>query len=134
MIIYCDGGSRGNPGPAASAFLIYDSNQNLLYSQGNFLGVATNNQAEYQAVLHSLKYLTNLPQIPATISYFLDSELVVKQLSGIYKIKDPNLQKIAIEIQRLIANSKSANISFNHIPRSKNSAADLLVNKTLDSN
>ncbi len=133
--IFCDGGSRGNPGPSASAFIVYDPSGALVYEQGFYLGVGTNNQAEYQAVHEALKYLTthylsHNPQ-PTTLNFYLDSELVVKQLTGVYKIKDENLKLKAQEIKNLIFLS-SAKINFTYIPREKNSAADKLVNSTLD--
>lgn len=133
LSIFCDGGSRGNPGPAACAFLIYNQAK-LLYQQGNYLGVATNNLAEYQAVLEALKHLSTVARTPqhfalSTTNFYLDSELVVKQLNGLYKIKDQNLKQKYLEIKKLQFAAK-----FFHIPRDKNFQADLLVNQTLDAN
>lgn len=135
--IFCDGGSRGNPGPAASAFIVYDPTGAIVHEQGFYLGVATNNQAEYQAVLEALKYLTthylSHYSQPTTIHFYLDSELVVKQLTGVYKIKDPTLQKKYTQIKTIIHNSNFIIPNFSHIPREKNFMADKLVNSTLDS-
>ncbi len=134
LSIYCDGGSRGNPGPAASAFIVYDSAENIIHQQGFSLGVATNNQAEYQAVLEALKYIQNTKYGIQNINFYLDSELVVKQLTGVYKIKDPTLQKTAQEIKKIVSLIPSKSVSFKHIKREKNSVADALVNQTLDEN
>lgn len=133
LTIFCDGGARGNPGPAACAFIVYHA-QKIVYQQGIFLGVATNNQAEYQAVLHALQWLSTMNHELRAISFFLDSELVVKQLTGLYKIKDPILQQLANQIKQLLSTKHYAlsTVHFSHIPRAKNSAADLLVNQTLD--
>ncbi len=132
LTIHTDGGSRGNPGPAASAFIIEDSARRLVYSQGHFLGRTTNNQAEYQAVLFSLHWLISHPQSDTQINFFLDSLLVVNQLSGLYKIKDPGLISLAAQIKKIL-NQHQFSAVFFYIPRAQNSAADLLVNQTLDS-
>lgn len=127
--IYTDGGSRGNPGPSACAFVVKDSNQQTVYQQGKFLGVGTNNQAEYSAVLLALEYLAALSPKPAQLNFYLDSELVVKQLSGLYRIKDLKLQKLAKSVQSYLSLFA---VTYTHIPRSLNTAADLLVNQILD--
>lgn len=137
LTIYCDGGSRGNPGPAASAFVVQDAGNLVIFQQGFFLGTATNNQAEYQAVVEALKWLSTMNHEPTnllTINFYLDSELVVKQINGLYKIKDINLKNKYLEIKKLIANSKLMVANFINIPRENNSQADLLVNQTLDKN
>jgi len=127
--IFTDGGSRGNPGPSACSFIIYDLRNKIIHQQGFYIGIGTNNNAEYLGVLHAYKHLLSQENIPPKLQFFLDSELVVKQLSGIYKIKDPNLQSIAFKIKNF---QEGYSVSYHHIPRSKNSAADLLVNQTLD--
>ncbi|MEK9200921.1 MAG: ribonuclease HI family protein [Patescibacteria group bacterium] len=131
--IFTDGGSRGNPGPAASAFIIYDSSNTTLHQHGFYLGIATNNQAEYQAVIEALKYIRDTLYEIHNTNFYLDSELVVKQLRGEYKIKDPNLQTKSQEIKNIIFLLPSNSVRFTHVPREQNSAADALVNKTLDS-
>lgn len=137
LTVYCDGGSRGNPGPAASAFVVQDTNNEVVFQQGFFLGTATNNQAEYLAVIEALRWVSTMNPEPTnqqTINFYLDSELVVKQINGLYKIKDPNLKNKYLEIKNLIANNKLLIANFINIPREKNSQADLLVNQTLDEN
>lgn len=136
LSIYCDGGSRGNPGPAASAFIVKDETDNVIYEQGFYLGVATNNQAEYQAVIESLKWLSSeTKRYPLfSIHYYLDSLLVVNQLKGLYKIKDSNLKIKNLEIKKITERYPLNAIHFQYIPREKNYLADALVNKTLDAN
>jgi ribonuclease HI len=125
--IFTDGGSRGNPGPAACAFIVRDVTNKTVYQRGFRLGITTNNVAEYTAVLKSLEWIS--PN--AEVSFYMDSLLVVSQLKGIYKIKDQKLKNISKQILSKIKNLK-LKISFVHIPREQNTAADLLVNQTLD--
>ena len=134
MLIYTDGGARGNPGPAACAFVATDESGAIIYQQGFYLGVTTNNQAEYQAVIEALKWLSlqTTKDQQLTANFYLDSQLVVNQLKGLFKIKDPNLKIKYLEIKKLIANSQLLIANFTYIPREQNSAADRLVNQTLD--
>jgi len=130
--IYSDGGARGNPGPAAAAFVVFDSNHHHLYTGGEFLGVATNNVAEYQGVLLALQYLTSVIRNQSSVINFnLDSKLVCEQLSGNYKIKEPHLISLAQSIFTLIR-SQSWPVTFRSIPRSQNSQADAEVNRILN--
>lgn len=117
-MIYVDGGSRGNPGPAAAAAII----GNKKYSK--FLGHKTNNQAEYEAVILALE---NCPDKDEIIN--LDSELVYKQLMGEYKVKNKNIINLYNRAKELLENK---NIKFNLIRREKNKEADALVNQELD--
>lgn len=126
--IYCDGGARGNPGPAASSFVVKNQNGEVIYKQGKYLGVATNNVAEYRAVLMALNWLKE-KKLSAVI--FLDSELVGRQLNGEYKIKNKNLIEFVLQIKK-IEKEIAGSVTYRNIPRSKNSMADLLVNETLD--
>jgi|SRR3989344_2808047 len=135
LSVYCDGGARGNPGPAASAFVVLDSAGQLVHEQGFFLGTATNNQAEYQAVLEALRWLASYQ--PAQdhhliVNFYLDSQLVVNQINGFWKIKDSILRQKVSEVKKLIENCKLEIVNFVYIPRIRNSRADLLVNVTLD--
>lgn len=133
LIIYCDGGSRGNPGLAASAFIIFDKDFKELVGVGKYLGIATNNVAEYTAVLEALNWLLKNKDTNNKIFFYLDSQLVVNQLNGVFKIKDSNLLSLAtkIKLQEKLFTTK---IIYQYIPREKNKKADLLVNKTLDRN
>ena len=132
LTIYCDGGSRGNPGPAASAFVVKSNSGKVIAEQGIFLGKKTNNQAEYLAVVFSLKWLKEKSQkLPNKIFYCIDSLLVVNQLNGLYKIKNSDLRDLIIQIRQL-ENDTKKEIVYQYVPREKNTDADRLVNQTLD--
>jgi ribonuclease HI len=147
LIVHTDGGSRGNPGPAAAAFIITDSSGSLIKQSGSFLGVTTNNQAEYRAVLQALIWIKaqatqgltfaeqRLDLKGAKIDFYLDSELVARQLSGQYKIKSQELLPLALQIKHLQDSLNSLNIQifYHSIPRRLNQSADRLVNQVLDS-
>ena len=132
--IYTDGGSRGNPGPGASAFVVYQ-NKNKLTQRASFFKLTTNNVAEYFAVLTALSWARkNLNSTEVgKIDFFSDSELIVRQLSGEYKVKNAKLRKIYEKIITLVLEMKTK-IAFQHIKRGFNSEADGLVNKKMDEN
>lgn len=133
ITIYTDGGSRGNPGPAATGIVI-TLQDNRLIKTGSYLGIATNNVAEYSAVKEAFEYLLkNFSVNRGPVEFFLDSLLVASQLSGIYKIKDPTLAKFAASI-KLFEKSWGKTCRYTHIPREKNKLADALVNEILDKN
>lgn len=133
LIIYCDGGARGNPGPAAGAFVV-EKNGKVIYKEAKYLGRQTNNQAEYKATLLALQWLSIQPPKPsAKIIVTLDSELVVNQLRGVYKIKNEALRNLYATVKNIEKNI-AAGISYRSVPRTKNKIADFLVNKTLDEN
>lgn len=128
ITFYCDGGARGNPGPAASG----------VYSPqlGRFkrsLGIATNNQAEYDAIVfaleHAAAYQKKHPELQ-TLEFYLDSELVERQLNREYRVKNRDLQKLFIKIWN--ATQQFKRVTFTHIPRERNTEADRLVNEALD--
>jgi len=129
--INTDGGSRGNPGPAAIGVIIKDQNHKLIHKFGAVIGQATNNIAEYQAVIAALEWLNKSSLSIKSISFFLDSTLVVNQLNGLWKVKDPNLRQKVILIRQLEAPLK-CNIIYQAIPREKNFEPDLLLNQALD--
>ena len=134
LIIHTDGGSRGNPGPAACAFVFLDSDQNVLDQASLYLGIATNNEAEYRGVILALEHLLqHQPQYSSftTINFTLDSELVVKQLLGQYKIKKPELQTLATNIRQLL-HQLPQKITFTHVRRHLNHLPDTLLNQELD--
>ncbi|KKU14763.1 hypothetical protein A3A20_00725 [Candidatus Wolfebacteria bacterium RIFCSPLOWO2_01_FULL_45_19] len=129
LIIYTDGGARGNPGPAAIGVVVGSKHY------GGYIGETTNNVAEYKAIIFALKKVKQLiGKIKAKtteIEIRADSELVVRQLNGRYKILDKGLQFLFVEIWNLRLDFKK--IDFVHIPREKNKLADKLVNQALDS-
>ena len=128
--LYSDGGARGNPGPAAIAFIATTENGETLKADSRFIGKHTNNQAEYQALLLALKYAAE--QKAQEVTCYLDSELVAKQLRGQYQIKNSELQQLNSQVRDLLVCFKK--ISFINVPRSNPqiTRADALVNKTLD--
>jgi ribonuclease HI len=128
--VFCDGGSRGNPGPAACAYVVISSGH-IIQEEGLYLGTTTNNQAEYQAVIESLKYLSSHPTSTNSIHYYLDSLLVVNQITNKFKVKDIGLQQKLNEVNHYL-NGLSKKVSFTYIPRENNSRADFIVNQTLD--
>ncbi len=127
--IYTDGGSRGNPGPSASAYAIYKGDK-LLELGGSYIGITTNNQAEYTAVALALKAASQFAGNEDVILFSMDSLLVVNQLNGLYKIKNRDLWPVNQEIRGLIKNFKQ--VRFHHIPREQNMVADTKVNEILD--
>ncbi len=126
--LFTDGGSRGNPGPSAGAFLICKMDDNVVEKSGFYIGIATNNQAEYQALLKGLKRSAALGV--RKLNVFMDSELIVKQLNGLYKIKNKDLQLFYQQIKKLEKGFEE--ISFTHVPRAMNEEADTEVNRILD--
>ena len=130
IVIFIDGGARGNPGPAAIGMVFPDFEKEY----GEKIGVATNNVAEYKAVIFGLKKAKQLlggDECEKTeIEIRSDSELVVNQISAKYKIKDEDLKPLFIDVWNLMQDFKK--VSFVHVPREKNKEADTLVNQALD--
>ncbi len=127
---FTDGGSRGNPGPGAIAFVIYENDKEI-HKHCQCIGETTNNQAEYRAVLEVLSYIKNHFDRSKVIVN-IDSELVVKQLNGEYKVKDEKLKPLFFKVREKII-ELGGNIVFIHVRREKNKIADKLVNEALDS-
>jgi ribonuclease HI len=131
LYVYCDGGARGNPGPGASAFVVYDNQNKLVYENGVKIGNVTNNQAEYQAIINALDWLnTNVENCGVT--FYLDSLLIVNQLKRLYKVKDPILKQKFQQVLALLQKAGYKIIDYVYIPREQNSRADFLVNLALD--
>lgn len=126
--IHTDGGARGNPGPAAIGVVIEQGGQ-VVERIAKCIGSTTNNQAEYQAVHAALQYVQ--PHAPASIDLYADSELVVKQLRGEYKVKNKELAPWYIKIISLA--NQIGRVNYHTIRREQNAAADALVNEALDS-
>lgn len=128
-VMYSDGGARGNPGPAAIGVVItFPNEEREPIEISEAIGDTTNNVAEYRALLRGLHIASS--QGVTSIDCFLDSELVVKQLQGIYRIRDARLAMLAQEVQEIAKNFSQ--IKYAAVPRSKNKAADRLVNRALD--
>lgn len=128
LFLYTDGGSRNNPGPAATGFVLRSEEGEILKKGGRFLGVATNNEAEYQALLGGLEIAKEFS--PDHLDCFLDSSLVVNQLNGVFKIKEAHLRELVFEVKTIEQEFKS--VQYQHIPREENNEADAIVNKILD--
>jgi len=128
--IFTDGGARGNPGPAAVSFIVYDQKGKILKKFCRRIGFTTNNVAEYNAVIEALKWVrTNLPK-KSNIDFFLDSKLVVNQLNGYYKIKNAELRNLIIKI-RQYEKETEGQFYYHFIFREKNKEADKLVKSCL---
>lgn len=131
LIIYTDGASRGNPGKASYGFVILNGQNEVIFEKGEYIGITTNNVAEYTAVLEALKYVKNqFIQKEVEISFLSDSNLVVSQLSGIFKVKSEHLKPLIRSINLL--KPYFIKVNFKHIPRAQNSRADKLANLALD--
>lgn len=126
--LYADGGSRGNPGPSAAGFVVLDELNRLLHADNKYLGLTTNNQAEYHALIQGLEWCIE-KQIP-TVHVYLDSLLVVNQLKGIFKVKNRDLWSLYESAKELT--TKFRKFTITHVPRELNKLADAEVNKALD--
>lgn len=128
LVLHTDGGARGNPGPAGIGVAIYDTDQQLVATCSDYIGEATNNQAEYKALIAGLDKAADLKG--QELNCYLDSELVVRQLNGQYRVKDTQLAELLGEVLKKAKNFKS--VSYHHVPREKNKKADQLVNLAID--
>ncbi len=130
LTINCDGGARGNPGPAAIGFVIRDDSNATLVEDSAYIGIATNNQAEYTAILHALQKVAELTN--DTVHVFMDSQLLVRQLQGKYRVKSASLQHLFAQVKREEARFQT--VTYQHTSREtqQQKAADQLVNVALD--
>lgn len=131
LLVYTDGGARGNPGPAAIGIYVLDEDGKEIFKLGKKIGEATNNVAEYKAVIFALEMINKDENIKIkSIDFFIDSLLIVNQLNGYFKIKDGKLRELLFVVRQLEQKTKK-NIFYHHIPREKNFIADSLVNSSL---
>jgi len=130
LSVYCDGGARGNPGPAAIGVVIKNEQGIVVGKFGKKIGPTTNNVAEYTAVIEALSWMRDHRK-PSRIYFYLDSQLVVSQLNGLFKVKDGKLKMMVIKVRQGEA-AVGGNVSYQHIPREKNQEADFLVNMALE--
>ncbi len=128
VVIWVDGASRGNPGPAALGAVIQDVEGNTLARLSRRIGTTTNNQAEYRALIAALEKAVSLGA--RRVSVNSDSELVVRQVTGRYRVKNAGLKPLFQKVKRLQADLDS--FSIRHVPRRRNTAADALTNAALD--
>ncbi|MFZ2202162.1 MAG: ribonuclease HI family protein [Microgenomates group bacterium] len=136
ITINTDGGARGNPGPAAIGITALAGNETI-FEISEYIGQQTNNVAEYTAVIHALHHLNEHQVTADNCLFVLDSELIVRQISGQYRVKEAHLQSLVQEVHRLTKELKAKNllksINFRHVKRHENKRADQLVNQALDS-
>ncbi len=126
--LHTDGGSRGNPGPAALGVVIKDGDGRVVEAVGEAIGITTNNVAEYRALIRGLQLCR---QHNATdVHVHMDSELIVRQMTGIYKIKHPNVVPLAEQVKAL--HKKFSSVRYAHVPRADNTEADAMVNHALN--
>lgn len=128
VVIKTDGGARGNPGPAGIGVVLEDEKGNVLEEHAKFLGVKTNNQAEYEAVILGLERAKHLKA--ESVQVLADSELLVKQANGEYKVKHVNIKPLFARMQILV--NQIGHVKFRHVRREQNKRADALANKAMD--
>ena len=126
--LFADGGSRGNPGPSASGYALIDMDDKIIVENGLFLGVTTNNQAEYHALKIGLEEAHK--RGAQVVHVFMDSMLVVNQMKGIFKVKNRDLIPVNLSIKQFLNNFE--HVDFTHVPRELNKIADAMVNEVLD--
>jgi len=135
LIAHIDGGSRGNPGPSAAAFIITDKAGNIVAEHSRFLGEATNNEAEYHALIELLTWLSEHPELRKTardaVYVRCDSQLIVCQVTGQWKVKEPRLKELLAQVHEL-KKRQPFRLYIRHVMREKNKEADKLVNKAID--
>ena len=132
VVIYTDGGSRGNPGPAGSGAVVYDGKKKIA-EISKYLGTQTNNFAEYEALLLALEAARQEFGSPVEkkVEVRMDSELIVRQMTGLYKVKHPVL-KLKYTDVKLMIHESFPHITFTHVPREQNTEADALANVAMD--
>ncbi len=129
LTIYTDGGSRGNPGPAAYGFVVYE-NEKIIFKKGEYLGIQTNNYAEYMAVIAAFEWVKKHKGEDVSLNLFCDSLLVASQLTGKYKVKNESIKQLVKKAKAL--ESFFSDVTYTHVLRAHNKEADRMVNKALD--
>ena len=128
MVLRTDGASRGNPGPAAAGIVIEHLDGTVLSQLGQYLGEMPNNQAEYRALILGLQLVTDWQ--PAAVDIYMDSELVVRQMTGVYQVRDATLQLLYREAIALV--KALPHVTFTHVRRAQNALADRMANQALN--
>lgn len=128
LILHTDGAARGNPGPAAAGIVVERTNGDVLLQTGTYLGEMPNNQAEYRALILGLRAASEFR--PAAVDVFMDSELVVRQMTGVYQVRDATLRQLYQEVMTLVRAIPT--VSFTHVRRAQNAVADRLANQALN--
>ena len=133
LIIHLDGASRGNPGPAGIGIVISDEKGKIISQINEYIGEVTNNVAEYLALIRALKEISGLAGkrfSGLAVKFYLDSELLVNQINGLYRTKDKNLFNLLQQVRKLISNFQK--VEFQYIPREENKLADKLANRAIN--
>jgi ribonuclease HI len=143
LTVYTDGASRGNPGKSGAGVLILGENRQKVASLNKYLGISTNNEAEYKALIIGLEYLSTAAGSAeiGEVLFLLDSQLLVNQMNGVYSVKSANILPLYNKAQKLLKDIKEASklqknllkVAFRHIPRELNKDADRLANMAIDS-
>jgi ribonuclease HI len=128
LALRTDGASRGNPGPAAAGIVIEQVDGTILAQRGQYLGEMPNNQAEYRALILGLRLVTDWQ--PAAVNVYMDSELVVRQMTGVYQVRDATLRQLYREAMALV--KALPHVTFTHVRRAQNALADRLANQALN--
>jgi len=143
MVVYIDGASRGNPGKSGAGIVLIKASSPAgkndavpVISLSEYLGIATNNEAEYMALIIALRYLKDAANIggklPLEIAFFSDSQLLVRQMNGTYSVKSKNILPLYKKSKKLLEDMKADSAKFTHIPRELNKEADRLANLAID--
>lgn len=133
ITIFTDGGSRGNPGISGAGVYMIDENNQEIYREYKYLGLKTNNEAEYLALNLALIYLKNKLKKPTALLFKLDSKLVVEQMNKNWKIKEVRLQTLAEENWKILSSLPHSICEIKYVPREENKMADMLANQAMDS-
>jgi len=128
LVLRTDGASRGNPGPAAAGIVIEHLDSTVLTQLGQYLGEMPNNQAEYRALILGLRLVTDWQ--PAAVDIYMDSELVVRQMTGVYHVRDATLHLLYQEAMALV--KALPHVTFTHVRRAQNALADRMANQALN--
>ena len=131
--IYTDGGSRGNPGVSGYGLVIYDDQKNILYQEGKYLGIKTNNEAEYSGMIAALTWIKKNQDLYkiSQLNFFADSQLMIRQFQGLYKVKAPTLLPLYAQAQQLLSQINLP-AKFTDVRREFNKLADELANQAMD--
>lgn len=130
IIVYTDGGSRNNPGEAGIGVVAYE-NKEKLFELSEYLGTQTNNYAEYMGIIRALEELVQRQLVDAEVEVRMDSKLVVEQVQGNWKVKEPTLRPLVHRVHQLLEQFKA--VTFTHVFREQNKEADALANQAMDS-
>ena len=133
LSVYTDGGSRGNPGPSGFGIVVYDDNKNIITKISKYIGIRTNNEAEYSALISALSWLLDNKDVYqiTDVIFYADSQLLIRQMQGKYKVKAVNIKPLYLEATKLLQNL-NISFKFHDVRRELNAEADALANLAMD--